>query len=74
MAQTGTDLPLPPEPSVKYIVFKACCSRIFVVMPGMICRGARRDPAGTGRRPDNARRSPGNKCGTVSLELSPAST
>eukprot|EP00959_Pyramimonas_sp_CCMP1952_P149802 3134280-Pyramimonas_sp.AAC.2 len=64
MAQTGKDLPLPPEPRVKDIVFKACCSRICVVRPGMICRRARRDPAGTGHRPDKARRSPGNKCGT----------
>ena len=38
MVQTGTDLPFPPEPSVNDIAFKACCSRIFVVMPGMIFR------------------------------------
>eukprot|EP00959_Pyramimonas_sp_CCMP1952_P402195 8428014-Pyramimonas_sp.AAC.1 len=72
MAQTGTDLPLPPEPSVKYIAFKACCSRIFAVMPGMIFRKPSRDPAGAGHRPDKARRSPGKNRGSVSLELSPA--
>ena len=57
MVQTGTDLPLPPEPSVKDIAFKACCSRIFVVMPGMILRRPWRDPVGSGQRPERATRS-----------------
>ena len=74
IVQTGTDFPFPPDPSMSDIAFKACCSRIFVVMPGMIRRRAWRDPGGSGHRPDKAMRSPDNRCGTASFELRPAST
>ena len=73
MVQTGTDLPRPPEPSVKEIAFKACCSRILVVMPGMTFRRPRREPLGSGHRPLRATRSPEKKCGSGSVELKPAS-
>ena len=72
MVETGTDFPLPPEPSARDNAFRPCCWRVLLFIPGMILAKPLRDPAGKGQQPASATRSECKMWGTAMFGLKPA--
>ena len=72
MIGTGTDLPLPPDPTARDNAFRPCCWRVVLFMPGMILARPLRDPAGKGQQPASASRSECKMWGTAMIGLKPA--